>query len=137
MSFAQPIALSLLAAALLVVLLSLLRTRRLQRDVSALFIWETLRDATAARTQILRRLFDPLLLLQLALLIALVLALAQPLWTSRSPAWARLAIVVDSSASMRTVVNADGGSRFRAAIRSASDLASDASSFSSPRCRRP
>jgi hypothetical protein len=122
MSFAQPLYLTLLAAALVVLLLALLRTQQLRREVGALFIWETLRDSTSVRTRILRRLLDPLLLMQLAVIAALALSAAQPLWRTQSPAWARLAIVIDGSASMRTIADDDGHSRYRLAADEADRL---------------
>jgi len=121
MSFVLPAALSLLATALIVVLLALLRSRQRRREVATFFIWRELRDSVSARTQRLRSLLDPLVILQLAALVAAVFAIAQPLWTSKHSGFASLAIVVDASASMSTRMNS-GITRYEAAVRRVDEI---------------
>ncbi len=121
MSFSQPWALSLLSTALLVLLLSRLRNRQKRREVSALFLWKDLRDAASARTQRMRRLLDPLLLLQWATLLAIVFASAQPFVMRSRTGFTGLALIIDASASMRTV-DAQGRSRYEKAVQRGSDI---------------
>jgi hypothetical protein len=121
MSFGFAPALPLLATALIVILFALLRSRQRRRDVSTFFVWRELRDSVSARTQRLRSLLDPLVLLQLATLIAAVFAIAQPLWTSKHPGFASLAIVVDASASMSTRMDS-GITRYEAAVRRVAEI---------------
>ncbi len=121
MSFAAPAALAVLATALLVVLFALLRSRQRRRDVATFFVWRELRDSLSARTQRLRALLDPLLLLQIATIIAAAFALAQPLVTSRHSGFANLAIVIDASASMSTRMDS-GITRYEAAVRRADEI---------------
>jgi hypothetical protein len=121
MSFALPGALALLAAILLVVLFALLRTRQRRREVATFFVWRQLRDSMSTRSQRLRALLDPLLLLQIATIAAAAFAVAQPLIASRSPGLANLAIVIDASASMSTRMDS-GATRYETAVRRADDI---------------
>ena len=121
MSFGLPAAFSLLGTVLIVILFALLRSRRRRRDVSTFFVWRELRDSVSGRTQRLRSLLDPLVLLQVATLIATVFAITQPLWTSRHSGFASLAIVVDVSASMSTRMGA-GITRYEAAVRRVDEI---------------
>ncbi|MCX6091968.1 MAG: VWA domain-containing protein [Candidatus Bipolaricaulota bacterium] len=121
MSFALPAAFALLATVLLVVLFALLRSRQRRRDVATFFVWRELHDSLSARTQRLRALLDPLLLLQVATVVAAVFALAQPLVTSRHSGFANLAIVIDASASMSTRMDS-GLTRYEAAVRRADEI---------------
>ena len=121
MRFALPAAFALLTTALLVILFALLRSRQRRRDVATLFIWRELRDSLSARTQRLRALLDPLLLLQVATVAAAVFSLAQPLVTSRHSGFSNLAIVIDASASMSTRMDS-GLTRYEAAVRRADEI---------------
>jgi hypothetical protein len=121
MSFGLPAAFSLLATALIVILFALLRSRRRRRDVSTFFVWRELHDSVSGHTQRLRSLLDPLVLLQLATLIATVFAITQPLWTSKHSGFASLAIVVDVSASMSTRMDA-GITRYEAAVQRVDEI---------------
>jgi len=121
MTFALPAALSLLATALIVILFALLRSRQRRREVATLFVWRELRDSVSARTQRLRSLLDPLVLLQLVTLVAAVFAIAQPLWTAKHSGFASLAIVVDASASMSTRMDS-GITRYEAAVRRVDEI---------------
>ena len=123
MSLALPGALALLGTVLLVVLFALLRTRRRRREVATYFVWRELRDSLSTRAQRLRALLDPLLLLQIATIAAVVLAMAQPLIASRRAGFATLAIVLDASASMSTRMDS-GLTRYEAAARRADEILS-------------
>jgi len=107
MTLASPHAFYLLFASLLVLLLHALSARERRRDVSALALWEGLPGEPQSRAARLRQQLDPLILLQLAVLLALVTALAQPAWMTRSTSLSGLAIVLDGSASMRATDDDD------------------------------
>jgi len=121
MTLLNPSAFYLLLASLLVLLLHFLRARERRRSVSALFLWEGLPGDPQSRAARIRQQIDPLLLLQLATLLALVAALAQPAWRTRTASLSGLAIVLDGSASMRTVTE-DGSTRYDHAIGEALTL---------------
>ena len=118
MSLLNPSALYLLALIGPIVLLHLLRARECKREVSALFLWEGLRGDSPSRAARIRRRIDPLLMLQLLALCALVAALARPAWESTTIRASSLAIVLDGSASMRTRTE-DGGTRYQRATEEA------------------
>lgn len=105
------------ATALLIVLLHLLRPRAMQRAVSSTVLWmQVLRQR--------RRYYPPWrwllsLVLCLAIGIALALALGRP--DGFSGAQSRLVIVLDNSASMATRTR-DGQSRWQHALTTARDL---------------
>jgi Ca-activated chloride channel family protein len=96
-----PLALALLALALPIIALYMLRQRRPAVPVSSILLWEAvLTDLEAnAPWQRLRR--NWLLLLQLLILLLLVLALARPYATAAGAATGNTVVVLDSSASMR------------------------------------
>lgn len=118
MTLLNPSAFYLLLAALLILALYFLRSRERQREVSALFLWEGLPGDPQSRAAKIRQQLDPLLLLQLAILLALVAAVAQPAWRMQSTSLSGLAIVLDGSASMRTVTE-DGSTRYDHAVEEA------------------
>jgi hypothetical protein len=105
----------------LIVLLHVFHTKERRREVSALFLWEGLREDPRSRAARFRFLTDVLLFLQVASLLALALALAQPGLRTRTSALSGLAILVDGSASMRTLIE-DGTSRYDSAIQQIRDL---------------
>ncbi len=121
MTFLSPAAFFLLFAALLIVMLHLLRARERRRTVSALFLWEGLTGDPQSRAARIRQQFDPLLLLQLAALFSIVIALAQPAWQMRTASVSGLAIVLDGSASMQTLTP-DGSTRYQSALEEANLL---------------
>lgn len=121
MTLLNPAAFYLLLASLLILVLHFLRARERQREVSALFLWEGLPGDPQSRAARIRQQIDPLLLLQLAILLALATALAQPAWRLRTASLSGLAIVLDGSASMRTVAE-DGTSRYEQAVEEARAL---------------
>ncbi|HEV8438392.1 MAG TPA: VWA domain-containing protein [Methylomirabilota bacterium] len=101
MSFLSPLALLLSTLSVPLLLLYFLKVRRRQRTVSSLLLWDAaLRDREAS-TFFQRLQRDPLLLLQILALLALTLALARPAVTVMGHGAKRVAIVMDSSASMK------------------------------------
>jgi len=120
-TFLSPSALYFALAAGIVVLLALFRTKERRREVSALFLWEGLREDPRTRAARRRIPFDLLLLLQIATVLALALALARPAIRTRASSLSALAIVVDGSASMSTWIN-ERETRYAAAIEEASRL---------------
>src|SRR5881409_586223 len=101
MSFLSPLALSLFAVSVPLVLLYFLKVRRRERTVSSLLLWHTsLRDREAS-TFFQRLHRDPLLLLQLLALLALALALARPVATVMGQGARKVVVVLDTSASMK------------------------------------
>ena len=135
MTFLNPAAFHLLLAALLILALHLLRSRERQRDVSALFLWEGLPGDPQSRAARIRQQLDPLLLLQLAILLALVGAVAQPVWRMKTASLSGLAIVLDGSASMRTITE-DGTTRYDHALQAARSLLEEYPSTTNTPCRR-
>ena len=101
MSFLSPLALTLFALSLPLVLLYFLKVRRRERMVPSLLLWApALRDREAsAFFQRLQR--DPLLILQILALLALTLALARPAVTIMGEGARKVVIVLDTSASMK------------------------------------
>src|SRR5262249_27148982 len=101
MTFLSPFALLLSALSVPLLLLYFLKVRRRQMRVSSLLLWEpALRDREAS-TFFQRLQRDPLLLLQILALLALTAALARPAMTVMGQGSKRVAIVLDSSASMK------------------------------------
>lgn len=111
MSLLAPAALALGLLALPIVLLYMLRLRRREQPVSSTYLWRTLvRDRAAnAPWQRLRR--NLLLLLQLLILAALVLALARPALRLSGLGGGNVIVLLDASASM-LATDSDGGTRF-------------------------
>lgn len=120
MSFLTPLALAAFALSLPLVLLYFLKVRRREQTVSSLLLWApSLRDREAsAFFQRLQR--DPLLILQLLALAALTLALARPAMTVMGQGARKVAVVLDTSASMKA--RDSGGQRFAAARAEAAAL---------------
>lgn len=99
-SFLTPLALALSVLAIPIIMLYMLRLRRTEMPISSTFLWQQLvRDREAnAPWQKLR--FNWLLLLQLLILAALVLALARPFTTVKTITTGRIVLLLDASASM-------------------------------------
>jgi len=118
--------LALLWAGLLapLVVLYILKRRRQSREIGSTLLWElALRDLRAERPW--KKLIPQVaLLLQALAILAGALALARPAGAGRVPAGARIAVVIDTSASMaaRAALGSDD-TRFTRAIRAARDLA--------------
>jgi uncharacterized membrane protein len=120
LSLLTPLALALLALAAPLVLLYFVRLRRREHRVSSLLLWapETAEQKAPALLQRFQR--DPLLLLQLAALVALALALARPAITLLGEGERKVVVVLDTSASMKATDVAP--SRFAAARAKATEL---------------
>ena len=117
-----PAALGLLALAVPIIIFYMLRLRREELSVSSSLLWRrALQDRTAnAPWQRLRR--NLLLLLQLLLLVLLVFSLARPFVFVRAVATGNLVVALDGSASMQSLDEAQGTSRFERGVREANAL---------------
>jgi Ca-activated chloride channel family protein len=120
MSLLTPTALALLALAVPILILWMLRLRRRSVTVSSTMLWtRLLRDREAnAPWQRLRR--NLLLFLQLAVLLALVLALARPFVPVPAVAGGVVVLLLDASASMNATDVLP--SRFAVAQRAAEEM---------------
>ncbi|MDD5264178.1 MAG: BatA and WFA domain-containing protein [Candidatus Bipolaricaulis sp.] len=101
MILASPAYLPLLALSVGIVLLYFLTARPRRHEVSALFLWEGSPSDPRTRAARVRVRIDVLLLLQVLILTAAVLALAEPAFPTRAPRLNGMAIVLDGSASVR------------------------------------
>jgi Ca-activated chloride channel homolog len=122
MGILLPAALALLALAIPIIILYMLRLRREELSISSSMLWRrALMDRTAnAPWQRLRR--NLLLLLQLLLLLLLVLGLARPFVSASAGVAGNLVLVLDASASMQSADEEGGASRFERAKREADAL---------------
>lgn len=113
--FISPLLLGLSALAVPIVLLYMLRLRRTDVPISSTFLWQQLvRDREAnAPWQKLRP--NWLLLLQLLILLALVLALARPYREVKTITTGRIVLLLDASASMNATDIEDAQTRFEQA----------------------
>ncbi len=123
MSLLTPPALALLAVAAPIVLMYILKLRRRDQPVSSTLLWRRALDDVQANAPWQRLRPSVLLLLQLLVLAALVLALAGPAY-SRSHAFSGdVIVVVDESYGMQSRDVAP--SRFAAALKRAHSIAND------------
>ena len=101
MTFGLPAALMLAAIAVPITVLYVLRVRSRQIPVSTTMFWSKVFDEKPPRSwwQSFRHLSS--WLVQMLILMTLVLAAADPLWTAAMRESERLVLVVDNSASMR------------------------------------
>jgi hypothetical protein len=130
MRFLTPTFLALAGLALPILVLYMLRLRRRPVPVSSTLLWQRLmrdREANAPWQKLRRNL---LLLLQLLILAALVVALARPFVPVPSVAAGSVALLLDASASMQANDLPGGETRFEAAQDQArtliGELAADA-----------
>lgn len=128
MNFLLPAGLALLALAIPILLLYMLKLRRKQAQVSSTLLWEQLlrdRQANAPWQKLKRNL---LLILQLLILAALALAFARPAVQTPVVASGSVIVLLDASASMNA---ADvEPSRFEAARRIAAALINETAAAS-------
>lgn len=120
LSFLTPLALALAALAVPIVLLYMLRLRRTETPISSTFLWQQLvrdREANAPWQRLRPSL---LLLLQLLILAALVIALARPFIEVKTISTGRIVLLLDASASMTATDVAP--SRFEAARAQALEM---------------
>lgn len=128
MNFLTPLFLILAALAGPIIILYMLRLRRREVQVSSTMLWQRLMQDREANMpwQKLRR--NLLLLLQLLILAALVLALGRPFIPVPSVASGSVALLLDASASMNATDMPGGAPRFDAAQDQARALVNDLSS---------
>jgi len=100
----------------------MLRLRRREQVISSTFLWQQVLQDQEANTPWQRIRRNLLLLLQLLILAALILALARPFALVPAISAARVAIVLDASVSMSALDGDDGRSRFEDAQIAALDL---------------
>ncbi len=100
MSFLTPLALALSALAIPIVLLYMLRLRRIEMPISSTFLWQQLVRDREANAPWQRLRLSWLLLLQLLILAALVVALARPFTEVKTITTGRIVLLLDASASM-------------------------------------
>src|SRR5687767_4558266 len=125
MQFLTPAMLGLAAISVPIIILYMLRLRRREVTVSSTMLWQRLmqdREANAPWQRLRRNL---LLLLQLLILAALVFALARPFLPVPTVAAGSVALLIDASASMNTVDQPGGTTRFEAAQATARELANE------------
>ncbi len=125
MNFLTPALLILAALAAPIIVLYMLRLRRREVSVSSTLLWQRLvqdREANAPWQRLRRNL---LLLLQLLILAALVIALARPFVPVPGVAAGSVALLLDASASMNATDIPGGTTRFDAAREQARGLVAD------------
>ena len=122
MTFLAPLAFALLALLPPIIALYFLKLRRREQVVSSTYLWRRfVRDVEAnAPWQRLRR--NLLLLLQLAFMLALILALSRPATPDDGVAGRLTLLILDTSASMQATDVPGGDSRLQAARSAAQDL---------------
>jgi len=120
MSFLAPLAVVAGLLSIPIILLYMLRLRRVEMQVSSNFLWQHLVQDREANAPWQRLRFSWLLLLQLLILAALVLALMRPFVTVKTISAGRIVLLLDASASMNAT-DVDGR-RFEQAQEIALDL---------------
>lgn len=114
MSFLSPLAFIGLLLAVPILLLYMLRLRRQEQVISSTFLWRQVIQDQEANTPWQRLRRNLLLILQLIILALLILALARPFSLVPAVSAARVAIILDASASMTATDGGDGRTRFEA-----------------------
>lgn len=115
---------ALLAAAValpLLLLLYFLKLRRRYVRIASTLLWRSAVEDLQVNTPFQRLRYSLLLVLQMLVMLAVLMAIAQPVSRGDAPAAARTIILVDRSASMG-VVDARGRSRLDAARDAARDI---------------
>jgi Mg-chelatase subunit ChlD/uncharacterized membrane protein len=97
---ANPAGLALLALAIPIVLLHVLRPRRPQVAVSSTYLWRSMAKPVSAATPWQRLRFSWLLLLQLLAVLLLALAVAKPVRVTAAPLAPHTVFIIDASGSM-------------------------------------
>jgi Ca-activated chloride channel family protein len=118
--FTNPAGLLLLGALAPLVALYVLRSRRTRHVVSSVWLWRSARRDVLARTPFKRLLPETALLLEAAAIVLFALALAAPSCSGVSARRERVALIVDTSASMG--VRGPSGQRLEAAKAAARDV---------------
>lgn len=122
MGLLAPVALALGLLAVPVVLLYLLRLRRRTQPISSTLLWQQVTEDRAANAPWQRLRRNWLLLLQLLLLAALVIAVARPFIESSNLVQGNVIVLLDASASMLAADGVAQGSRFDDAVSEAARL---------------
>lgn len=122
MSFLAPAAFLGALLAIPIVLMYMLRLRRREQVISSTFLWRQVLQDQEANTPWQRLRRNLLLILQLLILTALIFALARPFALVPAISAARVAIVLDASASMAARDGLNGIMRFADAQAAALDL---------------
>jgi hypothetical protein len=110
MRFLSASALWWLGLGAIIILFYLLKLKRKRRVVPSVMLWQRALEEMEANAPFRRLRRSLLMLLQLAALVALVLALARPLVSVRALAAGSAIIVIDATASM-SAADEDGGTR--------------------------
>ena len=121
MSFLTPLALIGGLLAIPIILLYMLRLRRREVLVSSTYLWQQIMQDSEANTPWQRLRRNLLLLLQLLILAALVIALARPFITVPALGAGTIVLLIDASASMNAT-DMDGRSRIAAARDEAQEI---------------
>ncbi|HEV8625673.1 MAG TPA: VWA domain-containing protein, partial [Acidimicrobiia bacterium] len=100
MSFTAPAGLALLALAIPIVLLHILRPRRPEVVVGSTYLWKPLAEPVSAASPWQRLRPSVLLLLQLLAVVLLALAVARPVRLTAAPLARHTVFIVDDSGSM-------------------------------------
>lgn len=127
MSFLLPLALFLGLLAIPVILLYMLRLRRREQIISSTMLWRELAHDRSANMPWQRLRRNLLLILQLIILAALVLALARPFIRATGQVDGHLIVLLDASASMATSDGEGGLARFDQAVAEIEKLVSELS----------
>lgn len=112
MSFLAPVALIGLLLAIPIILMYMLRLRRRELIVSSTYLWQQLLQDKEANTPWQRLRRNLLLILQLIILALLAFALARPFLSVPAISAARMALLIDASASMAATDGPAGETRF-------------------------
>lgn len=122
MAFLAPLAFLGLLIAIPIILLYMLRLRRREVMVSSTYLWQQILQDKEANTPWQRLRRNLLLFLQLLILALMVLALARPFITVPTFSAGQTALLLDASASMRTLDGPEGISRFEEAKQRAFEV---------------
>ena len=127
MGLIQPLALLALPLLGVIVALYLLRFRRPSAPIGSLHLWDALTRDREANSLWQRLQLSALMLLQLVIMLALIIAIARPWVPSETSAGQNAIIIVDTSASMAALDGAEGRriSRLDAALEKSRSLIDD------------
>ncbi len=112
MSFLAPAAIALGLLAIPIILLYMLRLRRREQLISSTLLWRELVHDRSANMPWQRLRRNLLLILQLIILTALVIALARPFFAASGQVEGHLIVLLDASASMTATDGDNGQIRF-------------------------
>ncbi len=122
MQFLTPLGLLGGLIAIPIILLYMLRLRRREIPVSSTFLWQQIIQDNEANTPWQRLRRNILLLLQLLILLALILALSRPFINVPAVGSGQIVLLLDASASMNATDETGGITRFEAAQQKALEV---------------